>query len=173
MNNIILKYGGLAGGFIVMAFTLAFIAIGTSTYSFRIFELFGIASILGGTALGTYFSTMRVRDYHSGGILTFSNGFKVCVQTIMLAAFISGGYVYIHLGFIDPSFMEIYYEFSIEQIQQSGASAEDIAILLKDLEASSALIFRPSFHSMVVFATVLFIGLLVSLIVTLVQRREH
>lgn len=170
MQKTILNYGLITG--LIMSSTLLFIPkICSDPNNFDQMMFIGFGSILlSGTSM--FLGVRSFRNNYNNGSLTFIKGFSVAFLTLLVAAVI---YVVtweiIYFNFA-PDFGDIYANHTIEQLKQSGASAEKIAIKMQEMEEFKIKYKNPLYNSAMTFVEPMPIGLVISLICGIALRKK-
>lgn len=133
--------------------------------------------LLGFAAMFLAFSLIFVgvknyRDKLNGGIITFGQAFKMglfmalITSTIYVLAWMVLYYNYY------PDFMEKFSAHSLEQMQSSGKSAQEIADARKEMEFWKSLYKTPFGVAAATYVEILPVGLVVALISALILKRR-
>jgi len=119
-----------------------------------------------------HFALREYRDKHRGGRLRFWEGCRLGVLTSVIAAGLFGLATVALYAAMGPErtdeFMRLYVAFAAGE----QAAPEQLARAMEQYEAHRALYLNPWFQGLLMFATVLPIGLLVSLVSAWLLRRD-
>lgn len=171
MKRVVLKYGAISGG-LMSAVILApffFQDPGAMLEEMRLGEIVGYTTMI--VAMGLVFFALREhRDRNLGGVMPFRTGLLVGLAVTLVAAVLYGLATTAGYMWIGP---ERTHEFMLAYIEYSmgpGASADALAAAVAEYESQRDLWLNPWFQGFVMFATVVPIGLVVSLISAAVLR---
>ncbi len=175
MKNVIWKYG-LRAAFILIILDAMLVWFTQNGYvSMGWGEVIGYASML--IALSFIFlGIIHYRDQHENGSISFAKALRVGIFISLIASALYGIYTYALFTWITPDFTENYYAYMQDQIRNSALSAEEIQQQLTEMEEMQNDPFWGSmlFHGLVMFVTVLILGLFVSLVAAgLLSRKEQ
>ena len=170
MRKIILTYGLLSG------ISAAVLMLATALYSknannFENGAIFGYAGIL----LSMMFVFLGVRAYRNGvleGNISFSKAFQVGILITVISCIcyvLAWFYVYDNLM---PDFLDKYIANALEQMKQSGATAEHISEQTKQMEEYKVMYQNPLTRFALTFIEPFPVGLLVTIISAAVLRRQ-
>jgi uncharacterized membrane protein (DUF485 family) len=170
MRKTILTYGLLSGA------AAAVLMVATALYSknannFENGAIFGYAGIL----LSMMFVFLGVRAYRNGvleGSISFSKAFQVGILITVISCtcyVLAWFYVYDNLM---PDFLDKYIANALEQMKQSGATAEHISEQTKQMEEYKVMYQNPLTRFALTFIEPFPVGLLVTIISAAVLRRQ-
>jgi hypothetical protein len=171
MKKIMLRYG-LLGGLIV-----ASVMLGTTLYSTQTGYFFEGSMVIGYAAMILAFSLIFValkmlRDKQYGGSISFGKAFKAAIlitlvtSTIYVAAWLICYYFFI------PDFMEQYSAHMLSNAKAKGASAAEIAKQKAQMQQYVAMYKNPLFVVLLTYMEILPVGLIVSVIASLIIKRK-
>lgn len=174
MRKIVFKYGVIAGGLMIAVMLAPFYLQDAEemTANMRLGEIVGYAVMI--VAMGLVFFAVREhRDRNLGGVMPFRTGLLTGLAVTAVAATLVGLATTAGTVWIGPErtheFMLAYVEYSLG----ADAPPEAVAAAIKEYEASKALWLNPWFQGFVMFATVVPIGLVMSLVSAAVLRPRH
>jgi len=170
MKKTILTYGLISGAI------AALLMVGTATYFHKTGdtnygEYIGYTGIL----LSMLFVFLGMRAYREnvlGGSISFGKAFQVGLLITVISCLcyvIAWMFVY---HFIMPDFLDKYIAHALEQMQQSGASAEQISAQTAQMESYRKMYQNPIMRFGMTFLEPFPVGLLVTLISAIVLRRK-
>jgi hypothetical protein len=171
MKRNILIYGSIAG---VVVSVLMLITVNTLSHckgnvSYDTSMLIGYASMLIAFSL-VFVGIRNYRDKYNGGVISFGNAFKIGILIVLIASTI---YVFawlIDYFFFIPDFLEKYSTQMLDKLRASGASPLAIDKQIKE-SASLAIMYKnPFFNAMMTYVEILPVGLVVTLISSLILR---
>jgi hypothetical protein len=168
MKKTVLRYGLLSSLVIVILFLLSFMIFHDTNFAAQ--EVFGWASMVI-SLLFVFFGIKHYRDKENGGILSFGQGMKIGVLIVLIPALVFGVFDILYVTVINPGFMETYYQHSLTQLQQSLPAADFEKEKVK-LQAQMDMFSNPVVNGLVMALTVFMIGLIVTVISSLILRRS-
>lgn len=168
MNKLVIKYGAIVGGINGLGLvSLIFFDQTNLDYS----EAIGYSLML----VAFYFIYLGVKSYRDdslNGQITFGKGLQMGLLITLVASVIYVlTWIVVYYGFI-PDFMDKYVAASLEKVKKSGANEIDLTQKMQELEQMKEMYKNPLFMLLITFAEVLPMGILASLIVSLVVRRK-
>ena len=170
MKRTVLKFGLIAGGIFVamMLTTMPFL----DQIGFQYGEIIGYTSLL----LAFAFVFVGIRSYRENvgnGYITFGRAFKVGLLITVIASLcyvISWQIVYYGVA---PDFGEKYSQYLIEKSRAAGASPEQIAKEVADMERFWAIYKNPVYNFLITFFVEPFpSGLIITLISSAILRKR-
>lgn len=170
MQKVILRYGTLSGILMVALFVLAYF-LGEENLDMALREVVGYLSII--LSLTLIFLGMKsYRD--SNGHLSYWTGFKTGLGISAIAGIFFGTYTYLLYKFITPDFFDEYAQHYLNEIQNSGQPPQIVEQQLAEMKASmeSPLMQSLEFQAFLMFATVLMVGIIISLIAAGILQRK-
>ena len=170
MNNI-LKYGTTSGLLLVVFTWAGNLFFGSNPENFDAQEFYGYGSMVLGLSV-IFFGMRRYRDELEGGTISFGKAFKIGLLTDLVTSSIFFIYMMIYFRWIEPDFMQTYFDFFREKINNSGLPADEISRQLADLDANLELYMDPNFNSILMFVTVFLLGVVVSLASAAILRSK-
>lgn len=165
---------GLAGGLIVstLMYLSFFFIISDDPGSMKYGEIAGYISML--LALSTvFFGVKTYREEALGGHITFKKAFLTGLTMVLIA---SALYVFswmIYAYFVDPDFMDQYFESSIEALRKSGEPLEEIERQINNMQQYKESYKNPFIQIGVTFLEIFPVGLLVSLFSAAVLKKKN
>ena len=109
------------------------------------------------------------RDTDNSGFLSIGQGIGLGTLAGLVAGIASGLWSYIFMVFIAPDMLDTIKQVSMEQMQKSGQSEEQIDKAMEMM----GMFFSPAFIAAIMIFFFLFIGFLSGLISGLIQKRER
>lgn len=104
--------------------------------------------------------------------MSFGQGLKLGLLIVLFPSLAFAILNAIYVLVIDPSFVDTYYNYQVEQMKAS-TPAEKFAEELKEMEDQKKMFSNPVVGSFIMFITVFAIGLIVSVISALVLKRSQ
>jgi ABC-type antimicrobial peptide transport system permease subunit len=168
MKRIVLKYGGLSTLLLVGTSAINYALSGGGNYAKM--EVIGYMSIFL-SMIFVYFGMRQYRDNVNGGAISFMQGLKVGVLIVLLPSIAFGICEVIYIKYLDPEFVEKYYNFSIQEMKLK-LSAEEFERQLKVMEGQKAMFSNVFIQFVIMALTVLIIGVAASAICALILHRK-
>ena len=171
MKNHILKFGLIAGTVIVAIPVIAGFIIGYGPDSFKMGEIIGYSTMVL-SLLVIFFASKEYQKQHPTEEVGFARIFTLGLGISAIAGLMFGIYNVIYVTYISPEFMDLYYEYYLQGIRDSGAAAEVITAQIAQVESEKAMFMNPVFNFFVMFATVFVIGVVISIVSGMFQRDQ-
>jgi hypothetical protein len=170
MKKIVLVHGLIAG--LVVCLTMGISA--GFCYDGKSMEygmLVGYGSMIVAFSL-IFMGIKNFRDKQNNGSINFGKAFKVGLFIALLAStmYVIGWAIEYKLFF--PDFMEKYAAISIEKLRKAGASASAIANETTKMAEMTEMYKKPLFFILMTYAEILPVGLVVTLIASLILKRK-
>ncbi len=169
MKNTIKKFGiraALVGGLIFMGSHFIDWNMG-----FDLLEVFGYASILASLSF-VFFGIKHFRDKVNGGLITFKKALLIGLAISAIAGLAIGILDIIYITIINPNFPSEYLHFTLEGMKNT-LSPEQFAIEEIVLEEQMKLSEIPGLSGLFMFVLVFIIGIIISLISSLILQRKN
>jgi hypothetical protein len=173
MKKNILIYGVIAG---IVVSVLMLISVNSTSHSEGNFDynrslLIGYASMLIAFSL-VYVGIRNYRDKYNGGIISFGKAFKIGIMIVLIASTIYVVAWMIDYFFFIPDFMEKYSAHMLDELKASGASQTEIDKQTKEMAGMVSMYKNPFFTAMMTYVEILPVGLVVTLISSLILKRK-
>ena len=168
-KNIIIY--GLIAGLIVSALMAVNLGMVNKSGDFGNSVMIGYATMVIAFSL-IFVGVKNYRDKYNGGVISFGKAFKIGFFITLIASTI---YVVVWLveeHFFFPDFIDKYTAHEIGKLQSSGASATELASKTKELEQAKEMYKNPALKILMTYAEILPVGLLVTLISSLILKRK-
>lgn len=173
MKKIIFTQGLIAGSILVimLGFSLNYMEGHLTEKVMRNSELIGYVTMIVALSL-IFIGVKSFRDEHLRGSISFGKAFKLGILITLLASVI---YV---LGWMvlseamAPDFMERYIDFTLNSMEEKGASDEEILKTREKMETYRQLYKNPLMKAGMTFMEIFPIGLIISLISALILKRN-
>jgi hypothetical protein len=168
MNSIV-RFGSLYGLALVISFYASHLVLGTNPDNFTKGEIVGYSIML----ISSLAVVMGIKDFkqkRAPAPLGFIGALGVGLGISLIASHIFALYNWLYLEFINPTFTATYVQYSEQKIRSSNLEPLVMEQQLKELAQYADLMSNNFTQSMVMFATVFIIGLLVSLVGALALR---
>lgn len=169
MKNTIKKfgiYGATIGGliFIVGHYFSRDMDFGTM-------EIFGYASILASLSF-VFFGIKHFRDHINDGLVSFKNALLIGLAISAIVGVVIGILDIIYVTLINPDFASEYMQYALEGMKNT-LSPEEFEVEKTKLLEQMKLYESPSFAGFIMFVTVFAIGVVISLISSLILQRKN
>ncbi len=173
MKKNILIHGLIAG---VLVSTFMLISINYFSHcegnvDFNTSMLIGYASMLIAFSL-VFVGTRNYRDKYNGGVISFGKAFKVGILIVLVASTIYVVAWLIYFFLFDSGFLEKYSTQVINDLKTSGASQAEIDKQTKEMAEFGEMYKNPFFNALMTYVEILPVGLIVTLISSLILKRK-
>lgn len=172
-KNIIIY--GLIGGIIVSALMLYMVhnlSHCGGQIDLNSSMVLGYASMLIAFSL-VFVGIRNYRDKYNGGVISFGRAFKIGILITLIASTVYVVSWLINYFYFMPDFMEKYSAHMLSELKASGASPAEIADETKDMAEFGVMYKNPLFTALVTYAEILPVGLIVTLISSLILKRKQ
>ncbi len=169
MKKIVLRFGLYSAITIVTLFFLSWSLFGNNE-NYTVKEVFGYASMVI-ALLFVFFGIKQYRDRVNQGLLSFGKGLQVGILIVLMASIAFGLFDLLYITVLNPEFLDTYFNFQISQLQHSLPPAE-FESKRKELEAAKRMMENPIVNFLLMFATVFIIGVIVTVISSLLLMRK-
>ncbi len=170
MKRTILIYGTISGT-IVATFMATAMALTSKGSDMAGSMIVGYASMMVAFLL-IFVAVKNYRDKQNGGIISFGQAFKM---GILIAIIGSTFYVVtwsIEYKYFLPDFMDKYSAMQIKQVQEAGVSGTKLEEAIKSIEDSKEMYKNPFFFTLITYAEILPVGIIITLISALILKRK-
>ena len=133
--------------------------------------LIGYASMLIAFSL-VYIGIRNYRDKYNGGVISFGKAFKIGIMIVLIASTIYVVAWLIDYFFFIPDFIEQYSAHELDKLKASGASQIEIDKETIKMANMVKMFKNPLFNAMMTYAEILPVGLIVTLISSLILKRK-
>jgi Protein of unknown function (DUF4199) len=173
MKKIIIIHGLIAG--IVVSIPMLFIANHIcqtdGNDSFDNGTLIGYASMFIAFSL-VFLGIRNYRNNYNNGEISFGKAFKIGITIVLIAStFYVAAWLIDYFYFI-PDFTEKYAMYMLTKLKSSGAGQTEIDKQLKEMASFSAMYKNPFYNAMITYTEILPVGLIVTLISSLILKRK-
>jgi len=173
MKRNILVYG-LISGILVSTFMLIsmnYISHCEGSVDYETSMLIGYASMLIAFSL-VYVGIRNYRNKYNGGVISFGKAFKIGILIVLIASTLYVIAWMIDYFFFMPDFMDKYSAHAIDKLKAEGASQLDIDKETKKMANMTQMYKNPIFTAMFTYAEILPVGLVVTLISSLILKKK-
>jgi hypothetical protein len=173
MKKNIIIYGLIAGIVvsISMLFTVNTLSHCEGNIDYDRSLLIGYASMLIAFSL-VFVGIRNYRDKYNNGGISFGKAFKTGIMIVLIASTIYVIAWLIDSFFFIPDFAEKYSARMLDQLKASGASQVEIDKQTKEMASFARMYKNPFFNAMMTYAEILPVGLIVTLISSLILKRK-
>jgi hypothetical protein len=133
--------------------------------------LIGYASMLIAFSL-VFVGIRNYRNKYNGGVISFGKAFKIGGLIVLIASTIYVIAWLIDYYFFIPDFMEKYSAQMLGELKASGASQAKIDEETKEMANFARMYKNPLFNAMITYTEILPVGLVVTLISSLILKRK-
>ena len=172
MRKTIIIYGLIAG--IVVSFLMLFTVNMSSAEGHIDYDkglLLGYASMLIAFSL-VFVGIRNYRDKYNEGVISFGKAFKIGIMIVLIASTIYVVAWLIDYFFFIPDFMEKYSAHMLDELKASGASQIEIDRQTTEMASLATMYKNPFFNAMMTYVEILPVGLIVTLISSLILKRK-
>lgn len=160
MNNLIIKYGLYSFIILPVAMLISFGIFNHNNYFVQ--EVIGYSSMVVASLIAMVGVQNYKKEYLNNSI-SYWQAVKISLMILIIPSVLFGIFDVIYLIFIDPEFMNNYYNYYVEQMKLS-MSAADFEKSLKDLESQKEMFANPFMSFLVMGFTMFLVGTIISLI---------
>jgi hypothetical protein len=174
MKRNILVFGAIAGVIVstFMGISMALMGCHSEINPSNSGMIIGFSSMVVAFSF-VFVGIKNYRDKHNGGVLSFGKGFLLGFMISLVASTLYVITWAIEFHFFMPDFMDKYSAMQIRQLQSSGVSGAEFNDAVKSIEtASYNYRNNPFFFTMFTYMEILPVGILITLISTLILRRK-
>jgi hypothetical protein len=173
MKKNILIYGLIAGLVvsILMLSSVNYLSHCEGNVDYNTSMLIGYASMLIAFSL-VFVGIRNYRDKYSDGTISFGKAFKIGMLIVLIASTMYVVAWQIDYFFFIPDFMEKYSAHMLSELKASGASQVEIDKQAKEMANFAEMYKNPFFNAIMTYAEILPVGLLVTLISSLILKRK-
>src|SRR5882672_5288287 len=173
MKKNIIIYGLIAG---IVVSTLMLISVNSMSHREGNFDynrslLIGYASMLIAFSL-VFVGIRNYRDKYNGGVISFGKAFKIGIMIVLIASTIYVVAWLIDYYFFIPDFLEKYSAHTLDKLKAGGASQIEIDKQTKEMANFARMYKNPFFNAMMTYVEILPVGLIVTLISSLILKRK-
>lgn len=160
MKNVIIRYGMYGGILLILLGLINWFVVAPAGYT--ISEVFGYASMII-SLMAIPMGIKYFRDVLNNGSVTFGKCFSIGMGITTITSLVMGVYSAMFFIFAGDDFMNWYEE---------GLSKEEWEAVQQQMDAMPEFLLSPWFQGLVMFMTVFFIGVVISLLSSLVLKKD-
>ena len=171
MKKNILKYGLISGAVIVLIPVISELFIGTGPESYRMGEIIGYSTMI----LSLLVIFMAVNEYKKRHPNAPVNGRQILLIGCGISAIAGamfGLYNWVYVTYLQPDFVDQYFNYYIENIRNSGITQQEIDAQIAELEQQKEMFTNPVVNFAAMFVTVFAIGLIISIVSAFAQSSK-
>ena len=167
MKKNIIIYGLIAG--IVVSILMLFSANNITDFDTSL--VVGYASMLIAFSL-VFVGIRNYRDKYNVGVISFGKAFKIGIMIVLIASTIYVIAWLIAYFYFEPDYLEKYSAKMLDKLKESGASQIEIDNKTKEMANFARMYKNPFFNAMMTYTEILPVGLIVTLISSLILKRK-
>ena len=173
MQKNIIIYGLIAGIVvsILMLFSVNYISHVEGKVDYNTSLLIGYASMLIAFSL-VFVGIRNYRDKYNGGVISFGKAFKIGIMIVLIASTIYVVAWLIDYFFFIPDYLEKFSAQELDKLKASGASQMKIDKETMKMANMVRMLQNPLFNALMTYAEILPVGLIVTLISSLILKRK-
>ena len=173
MKKNIIIYGLVAGIVvsILMLITTNYLSYCEGNVDYNTSMLIGYASMLVAFSL-VFVGIRNYRDKYNEGVISFGKAFKIGIMIVLIASTMYVVAWLIDYYFFLPDFAEKYSTHTLDTLKASGASQIEIEKQTKEMANFVRMFKNPFFNAMMTYVEILPVGLIVTLISSLILKRK-
>jgi hypothetical protein len=165
-----LKFGLISGGTMLLAFSISYFIFPHTPDAMAKQEVIGYLGIFLGLAV-IFFAIKHHRDHKLNGKISFGKAFGLGMVVASVAGLIMGIFTIVLLAWIYPDFGQDYMNYYLSSLESANLSPEVLAAKKLELSQMGSLMNNLPFQGLVMMLTVVFIGILHSLVSALVLKK--
>ena len=167
MKKNIIIYGLIAG--IVVSTLMLFSANNITDFDTSL--VVGYASMLIAFSL-VFVGIRNYRDKYNDGVVSFGKAFKIGIMIVLIASTIYVIAWLIDYFYFVPDYLEKYSAHMVDKLKAGGASQIEIDKQTKEMADFAVMYKNPFFNAMMTYMEILPVGLIVTLISSLILKRK-
>ncbi len=169
MKKIVFVYGIIAGAINTGLTMLLFLVWGDDLLHLNAEWIGYLIMIIALTMI--FMGVKQYRDKHLGGVIKFGKAFLVGLYIALVASAIYVGAWEVYLQTSGDDFITSYQTSVVENMREEGASEEQIAQMMEDLEYYAEMYENPFLRVLITLSEILPVGLLIALISAVLLRK--
>lgn len=163
---------GVIAGILSSAWMLWSVASHDTNTDYEKGMLYGYASMILAFSL-IFVGIKNYRDKYNNGVISFGKAFKVGLYISLIASTIYVGSWLIDYFYFVPDFMENYSEHILKKMKAEGATQAMLDIKATEMAEFTSMYKNPFFNALLGYAEILPVGLLITLIASLILKRKN
>lgn len=170
MRKTVLRYGSYALCTMLALFLISWVVSNQRPENYRTNEIITWTGIVL-SVFFVYFGMKYYRDKQNGGRLGFGEGLKLGLLIVLFPSIAFGLYNVIYILWLHPQFLDEYYAFKLKEVTATTPPAE-LNDRMKEIKDMREMFSSPAMQFVVMFLSVFVIGLIVTVISTLLLKRK-
>lgn len=170
MKKTAFRFGMYGVYALVLFFLVEWLIFRNDSKDFGFREVVGWAGILLSTIF-VYFGLKYFRDRQNNGSLSFGEGLKLGILLTLLPAIAFGIFNVVYILWLDPNFLDTYYNSQVEELRNTIPLAEQDS-KIKAVQEEKEMFTNPFVQFIVMFLSVFIVGFIVTIISTLILKRR-
>jgi hypothetical protein len=170
MKKTVLRYGGWSAALLLLISYGAYFLGRVTNTSYAQSEALGYISM----ALSMIFVFLGIRHYRdkeNGGYITYGQAFKLGILIVLIPSIAFGIFDVIYVKYLDPGFMEKYYDAMVVKMKAQLPPAE-FERKLREMEKEKAMFSNLFVQFIIMSLTVLLVGISATAISALILKRK-
>ena len=131
----------------------------------------GYASMLIAFSL-VFVGIRNYRDKYNEGVVSFGKAFTIGIMIVLIASSIYVIAWHIAYFYFEPDYLEKFSAKMIDKLKAGGASQIEIDNKIKEMASFAIMYKNPFFNAMMTYVEILPVGLIVTLISSLILKRK-
>lgn len=170
MRKVVLLYGGISGGVIIVSI-IGTLTVWHSPQGSNVSEWLGYLIMV--IALSSmFFGIKSYRDNHLGGVIRFRTALSVGLLITLVASCAYVGVWELYLATSGQNFIESYTSAHLERLKRDGADEERLTAARAEMDNLKALYANPLTRMAVTCVEIAPVGVVVALICSLILKRS-
>ena len=169
MKSTVFRYG-IYGALAILFFLSVHFFLIMPNAGYEVQEAFGYLTIFI-SMIFVFLGIRHYRNHFNGGFLSFGEGFKIGILIVLIPAVFFGLFDILYTEVINPSWSDDYYSHFAEKLKAS-TPPEKLDKALSELKSNKELFDNPVMSFLLMAATVLIIGIIVTIISALALMRR-
>ncbi len=167
MAKVIIRHGLMASIVLISIFLLSFLLMSDH----KMMEVVGYTAMF--LSMGfIFFGIRKYRDEELGGKISFVQALTVGLLIALIPSILFGLFDTIYTFYINPTFMDPYFEEMVQQVKDNF-TGEELEAKLAELKASKEAFFNPLMIFVVMGLTVFLIGAIETIIFSIMLTRNN
>ena len=163
---------GLVAGLISVSLYIGLMLLGKAgDIDFEHGMLYGYTLMILGFSF-IFVAVKITRDKYNGGIISFGKAFRIGLYITLIASTVYVGVWLVDYYLFIPDFMEKYSQYILKKLQASGASQQELTKQTAEMARLSQMYKNPFFNAMMTYIEILPVGLVVTLISSIILKRK-
>ncbi len=173
MKKNILIHGLISGAIVsgLMLFMISYMSHCEGSLDFDTSMLLGYASMLLAFSL-VFVGTRTYRNNQGNGFISFGKAFKIGFLIVLVGSTVYVLAWLIYYFTVQPDFIQEYSSYMLEQLEASGASPAEIERQTAEMADFGRMYQNPLFNALMTYMEILPVGLLVTLVSSLILKRK-